>query len=124
MRLACLYPDALCLARKPHEIQVFGGAEIGHQLLAVLAGDQHAVDLDVAPAEPVVWGDVLYGCDRAVHVASIMPDRRFQPARSAMSLQTASIAGRRAVVLRHTAPTCRTGAGFEKGNTTTPRASP
>jgi hypothetical protein len=43
---------------------------------------------------------------------------------SATTLQSASIAARRALVLRQTPPTCRTGAGRVKGRITTPRALP
>ena len=122
--LRVVHADALRLAREPHQIHVLALPEIRGQLLPLLAGDQHPLDLDVAPGEPVVRGDVLCGCSRAAHSGAIMPERRSQPARSVISLHTASIAGCRAVVLRQTAPTCRTGAGFANGNTTTPRASP
>jgi hypothetical protein len=50
--------------------------------------------------------------------------RRAYFAFSAMTLHSASIAARRAVVFRQTPPTCRTGAGRVKGRITTPRALP
>ena len=52
------------------------------------------------------------------------PARRAYFAFSAMTLHSASIAARRALVFRQTPPTCRTGAGRVKGRITTPRALP
>src|SRR6202030_4237283 len=47
---------------------------------------------------------------------------RTHSACSVISLVSASIAGRRAVLLRHNAPIWRCGAGFANGRSTTPRA--
>ena len=48
--------------------------------------------------------------------------QRTHSACSVISFASASIAARRAVLLRHTAPICRCGAGLANGRSTTPRA--
>src|SRR5690348_14623571 len=50
--------------------------------------------------------------------------RNYRLARSELTLQTASTACSRAVDLRHTAPTCLTGAGLANGRIDTPLACP
>jgi hypothetical protein len=67
-------------------------------------------------------------CTSAFVQRQIPPEDEFRFAAyfafSAITLQSASIAARRALVFRQTPPTCRTGAGRVKGRITTPRALP